>query len=965
MHVVHIRVLGQVEAIGGAGDVVQIGSRNQRVVLAVLVAAGGDTVSVDRLIDAVWGDDPPRTAVHSVRTYVSRLRRLLGEAITIRPAGYALALDPDHVDATRFERLAHEAAATTGPESVGIFDQALELWRGSPFGDVADVESLAGPAIRLHELHEAAREGRARALLAAGQPVDAIATAEELVAEQPLREGAWVVLVEALARADRAADALRAYQRAVRALADAGLDPSSRLRDAEALALAAPAVAPRTAVGGRRLPTPVTSLVGRDGDLVQLDRLMTSARLVTLTGPGGVGKTRLAIEAARRVAERRGWEARLVDLAAIDDPASVAPAAADALGLTVESETATDALARAGGLEVLVVLDNCEHVIDEAAGVAAAIVTGGERARVLATSRERFAIDGEHIWVVAPLPMTDPDAPAQQLLIDRVRALRPTLTISDSDREALDRIVRRLDGLPLAIEMAAGRAGTLPVREIADRLDSRLDLLHEAQRSRAARHRTLAAVVEWSETLLDEDDRALFTDLGVFAGPVAADDVAAITGRPDALEALCHLADRSLVVTGPLNDRVGFGMLGTVREHARARLHTSGRAHGLARRHAEHFTAAAVAADAELRTSLEPRAAQRLEELLPDLRAAHAWAREHNLGLAVRLSAALHLFAQSRIQGELLQWATRIAADLPAEGVPREAVAVTLASAAFHAVSGGDLSRARALAERGVEIAGDAPECAYPLELVGDIHLYEGRLDEAQATAREILRVSEAAADPHIAVLGIVGLSLPEAYEGRYAAAERRLADPRTEGVELSPSDRAWLAYAEGEVVLDRDPARALAALATAIDLTSAVGNRYVGGVALVSDCSLRARAGDVTQALEAFASAIGHWRRCGAAIQQLTTLRNLVVLLQRLGAGLEVAELLGAVRRPELSPTYGDEAARLDTAAAWVRSVLGDAAAQGHIERGGCRSLDEAALVALEWIKRLRASSGDGAESA
>jgi predicted ATPase/DNA-binding SARP family transcriptional activator len=965
MHVVHIRVLGQVEAIGGAGDVVQIGSRNQRVVLAVLVAAGGDTVSVDRLIDAVWGDEPPRTAVHSLRTYVSRLRRVLGDAIMIRPAGYALTLDPDRVDASRFERLVHEAAATTAPEAVRIFEQALALWGGSPFGDVADAEPLAGPTIRLQELHDSAREGRARALLAAGKPEDAIATAEQLVAEQPLREGAWTVLVEALAHADRAADALRAYQRAVRALADAGLEPSSRLRDAEALAVAPPTLAPRPAVGGRRLPTPVTSLVGREADLVQLERLLTSARLVTLTGPGGVGKTRLAIEAARRVAEHRGWEARLVDLSAVDDPASVAPATADALGLTGESETPIDVLARVGALDVVVVLDNCEHVIDEAAAVASAIVTGGDGARVLATSRERLAIEGEHIWVVAPLPMADWDSPAQQLLIDRVRAVRPTLTISDGDREALDRIVRRLDGLPLAIEMAAGRAGTLPVGEIADRLDKRLDLLHEAQRSRAARHRTLEAVVEWSETLLDEEARALFADLSVFAGPVAADDVAAVTGRPDALETLCHLADRSLVVTDPLHDRAGFGMLGTVRDHARARLHALGRANGLARRHAEHFTAEAVAADAELRTPREARAAQRLEELLPELRASHAWAREHDLGLAVRLSAALHLFAQSRMRDELLQWATLVAAELPAKGVPGELAAVALASAAFHAVSSGDLARARALAERGVEVAGDAPERAYPLELVGDIHLYEGRLDEAKAVGRQILGIGDAATDPHIAVLGIVGLSLPEAYEGRYAAAEGLLADARMKGAEMSPSDRAWLAYAEGEIVLDRDPARALAALATAIDLTSAVGNRYVGGVALVSDCSLRARAGDVTQALEAFASAIGHWRRCGAAIQQLTTLRNLVVLLQRLGAVREVAELLGVVQRPELSPTYGDEAARLDAAAAWVRSVLGDEAAQGHFDSGGRRSLDDAALVALAWIEQLRASPSEGAQSA
>ncbi|HEX6312413.1 MAG TPA: BTAD domain-containing putative transcriptional regulator, partial [Acidimicrobiia bacterium] len=914
-----IRVLGQVAAVDGAGEIVRIGSRSQRIVLATLAAAGGDTVGADRLIDALWGDDPPRTAEHSLRTYVSRLRRTLGDAIAIRPAGYALALDTNDVDALRFEKLVRDGTAATGDRALPLLDEALELWGGAPFGDVADTGPLLGAAVRLGELHSAARERRAAVLLAAGHVAEAVAAAEQLLADEPLREGTWAVLVEALARAGRAAEALRAYQRAASALTGAGLEPSPRLRQAEALALEGAPAEVEASDRGRPLPTPATSLVGRDRDLDGLEHLLGSARVVTLTGPGGVGKTRLALEVARRIASSSDTEVRWVELAKVDDPASVASAIADALALAIENEAPLDALGRIGGLELLVVLDNCEHVVDEAAAVTEVIVTGGDHARVLATSRERLGVDGEYTWAVAPLELTGPDAPAHRLLTERIRAIRPTLALDESDRPILDRIARRLDGLPLAIEMAAARVATLPLDEIADRLDDQLDLLHGSRRNRVPRHRTLTAVVEWSEALLDDEERALFADLSVFAGPVAADDVSAVTGRPAALDTLCRLADRSLVVSDIDGTRARFGMLETIRDHARTRLAASGRARGLASRHAEHFVAAAEAADHDLRTPHERDAAHRFDELLPELRAAHRWARTDDLDLAVRLSAALHLFAQSRLRDEIGQWATFVAPELLAAGIEGDLAAIVLASAAQRCVSIGDLASASALAERGIAAARNSAARAYPLEQLGDIRTFEGRLDDAAAAGRELVAIGNESADPHVLVTGVIGVSLPEAYAGRHGEAERVLSSCGLDHRALSPSDRAWLSYAEGEIVLDRDPQRALAALGRAIELADSVGNRYVGGVARVSDCSLRARAGDVAGALDAFGSVIRHWRRCGATIHQLTTLRNLVVLLQRVGAAHEVAELLGAVRSLELRPTYGDEAARLDASEAWV----------------------------------------------
>jgi hypothetical protein len=342
---------------------------------------------------------------------------------------------------------------------VAALEEALGLWRGPAFGDLADVEVLRGPARRLDELRLAAHEDLAAGWVRSGQAARAAAAAEDLVATQPFREGAWAVLVEALAEGGRAQEALRAYQRAAGALAEAGLVPSARLRAAEAAALSAPAL---PTLADRLLPVRASALVGRDDDLAAVEESIGGARLVTVCGPGGVGKTRLALAVAERLGNGFRWGARLVALASVDDAAAVPTVTADALGLSVEEGGAAAALARAGNLDLLVVLDNCEHVIDAAASVAGLLLTGGSRARVLATSRERLGVDGERTWTLAPLSLGGDDPPARRLFLDRARAARPGAGSGPEDLDAADRIVHRLDGLPLAIEMAAGRAASCP-----------------------------------------------------------------------------------------------------------------------------------------------------------------------------------------------------------------------------------------------------------------------------------------------------------------------------------------------------------------------------------------------------------------------------------------------------------------------------------------------------------------------
>jgi predicted ATPase len=693
----------------------------------------------------------------------------------------------------------------------------------------------------------------------------------------------------------------------------------------------------------------VSSLVGRDKDLAALDDLLSRARVVTLCGPGGVGKTRLALAAAELVAPRHRFGARFVALASLDDPEALPGAVVDALGLSVDGGPPAAALTAAGALDLLVVLDNCEHIVAEAARVVEQIVTGGPSVRVLATSRERLGVDGEHIFTVSPLELGDGHSAATELFLERARAVRPDLDPGPDDVASAGRITRRLDGLPLAIEMAAARAATLPLPELADRLDH-LDLLDltSARRGVDPRHRTLAAVVEWSEALLTESERNFLADLSIFAAPTTAGDVAEVTGRADAADALCRLAERSLLVADLSGREARFGMLDTIRRHASRRLAATGRSATLARRHAEHVTAVAQEADWELRGAGEAGAAARLEALTDDLRAAHRWARASDPELAGQLSSALYLFGYTRFRDEPLAWAAELAAD--AGAAPHHAGTLTLA--AMRTQLAGDLTGALVLVEAAVEAAartGPADRMR-AFEVLSDVHLFAGRLEASAAASQRAMTEAEAAGDHHGVLVGHVNLALAAAYAGHVDEAESwweraRAVDP------AAPSDQGWVAYIEGEVVLDRDPDRALRALDRAVALADPVGNRFVGGVARVSACSLRARVGDPDSAMAAFAGVIDYWRRRGAGQQQLTTLRNLVVLLDRVGSHNEAAFLLGAVEANAGAASYGEEAARLAAVRDHLVEALGHTETERRLAAGARLTLDEAARTALEWL--------------
>ncbi|WP_018639030.1 AfsR/SARP family transcriptional regulator [Parafrankia elaeagni] len=1016
---VRVRLLGPVDVVDGAGRTIVIGSPTQRLLLAVLGSRPGDVVPPSRLVDAVWGECPPPSADATLRSYISRLRRVLGDALPTRPGGWSLHLAPEQIDIAVFDRLVRlSRELPDAAEQLAVLDDALALWRGPAFGELTDDPVLRPVAVRLAEARDAARESRAALLLQAGYPADAVGAAEEVLAELPWRESAWVTLVEALCRAGRAADAAAAYRRAHEALAVAGLEPGPALRAAQATALAAgsgrapasreaapapaesPALPPRVprVPRVRRQRRPVTSLWGRAADLAAVSDLLGSARLVTLFGPGGVGKTRLALHLADGLAERFAHGVHLIELATVSDPGAVAAVVADGFGGRGTDGDVAAALEAVADLDALVILDNCEHVVAEAAAVAAALVEGGSGVRVLATSRELLGVDGEHCWPVRPLRVDGPEAPALALFWDRVNAARPAAarpapvrpaaglaatareaTAWEADRAAAERIVRRLDGLPLGIEMAAARSAAMSLPDLADRLDSHLGLLRDSRRGGAARHRTLTDVVGWSASMLDQPHRAMLRTMGVFAGPVVATDVARLAGLSEtaALDLLDALVARSLVAADPSTSPTRYSLLDIIRDYARRQL--GGADDELFTAHARHILAELRAADLLLRTPSEAEGHQRMVALLAEARAAQSWALANDPPLAIDIAAALHVFAMSRLRIEPLAAAVELVrafglhpptgaqvhslaglvADLTAglaPGVAAGALSTVLATAAAWYVSAGDLETAEACAQRGRLIAGDAPERRFALELLSDIASYRGRIGEAVDHGWELVAASRSCGDRHTEVAGLLNIMIAHAYAGN-AEAGRAVSTQSPEGP-LAPSDLGWLAYGEAELILDRDPARCLGLLDRAIALADGAGNAFLGGVARVSAVSVRARCADPVEAVEAFAQVLRDWREQHALTHLLTTLRNLVVLFQRLDRPRSAAWLLGAVTARASKPSFGAEAAMLSAVSGWVDEVLGSEAAARERARGTGLSPDAAAAMALDDLAQVAGAS-------
>lgn len=440
---------------------------------------------------------------------MSRLRADLGDLIEIAHGGYRLATDANSLDSARFEQMLAQSTAAGPALAVDLLDRALRLCRGPAFGEFADLDAVRGAATRLESLILDARDAHASALWRVGRVADAAAAAGEIVAQHPLRESAWAVLIDAQARTSPG-EALRTYRRAVAELAQVGLVPSDALRLAETRALLGTATHEpvRTTPG----PGNRSRLIGRDDALVELGVLIQSNRLVTLVGPGGVGKTRLAKEIATRHRSDHPLGARVVSLGDVSEPAAVTAMIVEEVGFGGVDAAETELLARVGRLDMLVVIDNCEHVINAACSAIDAILDGGDAARIVATSRQRLGIDGERVWTTAPLGRHSDavgDDFGVELFAERAASIGVDVT---ADLDAVSRIVERLDGLPLAIEMAAATLISQGLVDLETLTQSDPSVLRAPTRGAPDRQRTLANLIDWSLDDLDETTRRAAVD---------------------------------------------------------------------------------------------------------------------------------------------------------------------------------------------------------------------------------------------------------------------------------------------------------------------------------------------------------------------------------------------------------------------------------------------------------------------
>jgi predicted ATPase/DNA-binding SARP family transcriptional activator/Tfp pilus assembly protein PilF len=827
---VEFRILGPLEVSDG-GQQINVAGAKPRALLAALLIRSGQTVSAERLIDELWGDDPPETAQNTLQVYVSQLRRTLGtETILRRSSGYALAASREQIDLARFEDLVESARDAEPQIAAERLRDALALWRGEPEVDGA----------RLAELRLAAIEARIDADLALGRHAELVPELHALVAEEPLRERLRAQLLLALYRDGRQADALAEYARARTTLVDElGVEPGPELQRAHRAVLAhsdeAPLLGPPVS-----LPASTTPLVGRQTELAAVSALIGGGdRLVTLTGPGGIGKTRLAIEVARAADEH----ATFVPLASVADASLVEGAIQRALN------TEDDVSEHLRGRNTLLLLDNFEQVLD-AAPLVSLLLQAAPGLRVLVTSRSVLRVAGEHEYEVPPL------AAGSELFLQRAVG-------EVDDLEAVQAICDRLDGLPLAIELAAARTKLLPPRKLLERLESRLELLTAGSRDAPERQRTMRATVDWSYRLLDSDEQVLFARLAVFSGGATVEQIEEVcTGD---LDLLASLLDKSLLRRR--GERVG--MLETLREYAGEQLRALGEEDVLRDRHLASFVRLAAEAEPHLDASDQEAWYERLEAELPNIRSAlaHAIAKPDPTAAVDLAGRLMRLWQVHGHLGEGEQW---LDASLAAGDAPAEVAGKAWNGLGIVRADRGDYVGARAAFERALELrraSGDELGVASVLNNLGALDLFREDYEGAQRSyeqALAILRRNEYSPNL-LAVLeniGVAALVRGDAVAS-IAALEEGQALAIAHGEHRATSSTArWLARA---LIEQGELERSRALLAESLALAEQIGHRQGVACALDFQASWAHVAGDEAAARRLLEEGTAVWASIGA----------------------------------------------------------------------------------------------------
>lgn len=834
-----VRILGPLEVEDELGRAVELGSPKAQALFALLVVHANHVLSTDRIIDELWGEQPPSDGARNVRVYVSRLREVLepdrakrapGRLIVTEPSGYALRIDPEDIDAVRFERLVGEAGGEMAdqPDSArNTIAEALSLWRDRPLAGLGFEEFAQGEIRRLEELHLSALELRHEATIRVGEHSSVVPGLEKLVDEHPLRERLVALLMEAMAGSGRQAEALRVYRSLqLRLASEIGLEPSVELRLLEERILLQQEqrsdkpslLAPEAEGTVDNLPARVTSFVGREADLDEVAGLLEGTRLLTLTGPGGVGKTSLAIEAGRSAAAQYSARVWLVDFVPLGGSTGVTAAVADALSVKDEAGVPLESvIADALRLEPsLLLFDNCEHVLDAVSSLVVELLQAAPELTIVCTSRRSLGVDGESVYEVAPLGLPPVGAgidelrtaASSRLFSERTVAVAPHFELTIDNAADVTALCRRLDGIPLAIELAASNLRSMTTREVVESLGDRLSL--GGRQRGVAHHRTLRNTMQWSYDLLDEGEQRLFDRLSVFAGRFSREAALAVGADQDDVPPsveLAALVDASMIVADVSGGATSYRMLPMLRDFGVFNLREGGDLESVRRAHAEYLTADAEDMVLPYAMNQPTRRVER-NVSVEDFRAAVEWAlHARRTELAPSLVGPLnHHLLSGRYFDEAAHWIRRVTQFAVEGSFEMWQLEMTAATIDYHTGSNEDpLVAFRSLSASAAEM-GEAAASADALQYAGHAMWRSGDTRGARdtmVTAAEAASASDWSSASKREVLAEIELQL-----GNITAAEQqadilatfanRTHDPVATAAEIHI--RGWVAFYRGKL---------------------------------------------------------------------------------------------------------------------------------------------------------------------
>ena len=955
----HVEVLGSLEVSSADGTHLPVRGSRRRLLLATLVLHRNRHCPIDQLIDVLFGDDPPIRAAGTVQSYVSRLRHDLGAGggqLRTGPGGYRLSIDDDHLDSARFERLVGDAQAIAvdDPARAGsLLVEGLGWWRGGrPFAEFPDDLGLQAESTRLEEIRQRAAEALVQTRLTQADHDGAINVVETCIASWPLRESFRAQQMLALYCSGRQPEALQAFRRFADELGEHGLAPTASLRELEGRILrqepslivrpatpSAPVDAQGATVRRRRpgnLPLSLNALLGRQAEQDELLAHLDVVRLITLTGPGGVGKTRVAFSLAEQASSRFADGVWVCDLAGVREAALTVDAIATALDVqSRHGRSVLDGLVEVlQHRDVLVVLDNCEHLLAPTAAIVEAILRSCRGVRIVATSREPLAVDGESVWTLGPLPLpaggeTDPvmamESPAVRLFVARATAAQPPFRLTDANTSFICQICQRLDGLPLALELAAARVRSLAPSEIADRLVTGLAILTGARR-RDLRHQTLHETIAWSYQLLDGNEQTLFERLSVFASGFTGDDVACVcgdaSGETDAnADVLSALVDKSMVIADTRAHPSRYRLLETLRTFGREQLGENAAADRLKHRHATYIIEQVERAGAGLERADEAIWVHELEGRFDDLRVAHRWTMaQGDLDGALKLVVGLGEFAFRRMRYEVFGW---VEATLAAPGIDLHRLTpLAIAIASYGRFVRGDLDQAVVLAEKSLALERrlELPPCGLNLRTLANVAYYRGDAEQAAYFARQMLQAARESGHEGRLVHALYMTSV-----GQASAAQpddsRRLADEALLVALRSrnPTALASAHYAQAISVERSDPTEATSALEEAVRQGDAAQNRWIVAFARTELVSLASRRGDLDNALAIARGVIDTWHLAGDWANQWLTMRHVAGVFAQRGDFDEAAIINSAVKTASADLAMPIEASDLRRVAAII----------------------------------------------